>query len=176
MVSFSDPYLRVLRAFLFEACMVCFIVTFHVTTFDKGNRLVADSSHRFCARHRQHKCMLVSPLCLKLAIFGINFKARHDFRLLRKRYRLSARVVAIDTHNLRDRQSLRPTLSEGVVIVMLLLQLLIGPLDWTRKIETTSNRKTIYSTKSRNSKNSLGSRSEERRVGKECRSRWSPYH
>ena len=23
---------------------------------------------------------------------------------------------------------------------------------------------------------SLGSRSEERRVGKECRSRWSPYH
>ena len=25
-------------------------------------------------------------------------------------------------------------------------------------------------------KNSLGSRSEERRVGKECRSRWSPYH
>ena len=26
------------------------------------------------------------------------------------------------------------------------------------------------------SKSALGSRSEERRVGKECRSRWSPYH
>ena len=42
MVYFSAPYLRVLRVFLFEVCMLCFIVTFHVTTFDKGNRLVAD--------------------------------------------------------------------------------------------------------------------------------------
>ena len=25
-------------------------------------------------------------------------------------------------------------------------------------------------------KNGIGARSEERRVGKECRSRWSPYH
>ena len=67
----------------------------------------------------------------------------------------SARVVAIDTHNLRDPQSLRPTLSEWVVIVMLLLQLLIGPLDWTRKIETTSSRKKIYSAKSRTMKTCL---------------------
>ena len=35
-------YLRVLRLFLFEVFMLCFIVTFHVTTFDKGNRLAAD--------------------------------------------------------------------------------------------------------------------------------------
>ena len=35
MVSFSAPYLRVLRVFLFEVCVLCFIVTFHVTTFDK---------------------------------------------------------------------------------------------------------------------------------------------
>src|SRR4029434_1614007 len=40
---------------------------------------------------------------------------------------------------------------------MLLLLLLIGPLDWTRKIETTSNRKKIYIAKSRNNENSLGS-------------------
>src|SRR4029434_3833057 len=37
---FSAPYLRVLRVFLFEVCMLCFIVTFHVTTLDKGNRPV----------------------------------------------------------------------------------------------------------------------------------------
>src|SRR4029434_9409849 len=115
-----------------------------------------NEGHWFCAPHRQHKYILVSPLCLKLAIFGINFsffvgfKARHDFRLLRKLpfTNRSARVVAIDTHNLRDPQSSWPTLSERVVIVMLLLQLLIGPLDWTRKIETTYNRKKIYSAKS----------------------------
>ena len=42
LVYFSGPYLRVLGVILFEVCMLCFIVTFHVTTFDKGNRLVAD--------------------------------------------------------------------------------------------------------------------------------------
>src|SRR4029434_10249174 len=121
MVYFSAPYLRVLRVFLFEVCMLCFIVTFHVTTFDKGNCLVADLTHRCCAPHRQHKCIgYLSVHSLKLAIFGINFsffvgsKARHDFRLLRKLpfTNLSARVVAIDTHNLRDPQSSWPTLSE----------------------------------------------------------------
>ena len=129
---------------------------------DKGNRLVADKTHRFCAPHRQHKCILVSPLFLKFAIFGINFsffvgiRARHDFRLLRNRSQIDLPAL-FDTHNLRDPQISRPTLSEWVVIVMLLLQLLIGPLDWTRKIETTSCRDKIYSANSRTNKNSLGS-------------------
>src|SRR4029434_8468914 len=121
MVYFSAPYLRALRVFLFEVCMLCFIVTFHVTTFDKGNCLGTDYTHRFCAPHRQHKCILVSPLCLKFAIFGINFslfvgfKARHDFRLLRKKYCSQIYLLALlplthttcVTHRAR-----RPTLSE----------------------------------------------------------------
>ena len=136
---------------LFEVCMLCFIVTFHVTTFDKGNRLVADKTHRFCAPHRQHKCILVSPLFLKFAIFGINFslfagfKARHDFRLLRKKYRSQIYLPALlplthttcVTHRARGQWV---SCHSDVVI----LQLLIGPLDWTRKIETTSSRKKIY--------------------------------
>ena len=41
-----------------------------------------------------------------------------------------------------------------------------GAMSWmtpNMKMETTSN-------------GGIGKRSEERRVGKECRSRWSPYH
>ena len=34
----------------------------------------------------------------------------------------------------------------------------------------------VYKFKIENSKGEYVSRSEERRVGKECRSRWSPYH
>src|SRR4029434_1972376 len=97
----SGPYLRVLGVMSFEVCMLCFIVTFHVTTFDKGNRLVADKTHRFCAPHWQHKCILVSPLFLKFATFGINvssfvgIRARHDFRLLRDRYRSQINLPAL---------------------------------------------------------------------------------
>lgn len=94
LVYFSGPYLRVLGVILFEVCMLCFIVTFHVTTFDKGNRLVADWTHWCCAPHRQHKCIgYLSVHSLKFAIFGINFsfcvgfRARHNFRLLINRYR-----------------------------------------------------------------------------------------
>ena len=42
MVYFSGPYLRVLGVILFKVSMLCVIVTFHITTFDKGNRLIAD--------------------------------------------------------------------------------------------------------------------------------------
>src|SRR4029434_7183443 len=79
---FLDLTSELCGVMLFEVCMLCFIVstfhsfivsTFHVTTFDEGNRLVADKTHRFCAPHRQHKCILVSPLFLKFAIFGIDF-------------------------------------------------------------------------------------------------------
>src|SRR4029434_3285256 len=126
--------------------------------------------HRFCAPHRQHKYILVSPLCLKLAIFGINFsvsvgfKARHDFRLLTKRYRSQMYLPALLplTHTTCvTHRACGQHFIERVVIVMLLLQLLIGPLAWTRKIETTSSRKKIYSAESRTNENSLGSRSEE---------------
>src|SRR4029434_10155170 len=114
---FLDLTSELCGVMLFEVCMLCFIVTFHVTTFDKGNRLVADKTHRFCAPQRQHKCILVSPLCLKFAIFGINFsffvriRARHDFRLLRNRSQIDLSAL-FDTHNLRDPQSSWPTLSE----------------------------------------------------------------
>src|SRR4029434_2947649 len=83
--------------------------------------------------------------------FYVGFRARHNFHLLINRYRSKIDLPALlplkhttcVTHRAR-----RPTLSECVVIVMLLLQLLIGPLDWTRKIETTSSKKKIYSAKS----------------------------
>ena len=39
---FSGSYLRVLGVILFKVSMLFVIVTFHVTTFDKGNRLIAD--------------------------------------------------------------------------------------------------------------------------------------
>src|SRR4029434_11199977 len=114
---------------------------------------------------QMHTCQ--SCTC-KFAIFGINFslfvgfQARHDFRSLRKKIPftyLSAGIVAIDTHNLRDPQSSRPTLSKCVSCHsdVVILQLLIGPLDWTRKIETTSSWKNIYSAKSHTNENSLGS-------------------
>src|SRR4029434_9946576 len=85
---------------------------------DKGNRLVADKTHRFCAPHRQHKCIgylsvhsvLNSRFLESTFSFLVGFKARHDFRFAEKKIpstNLSARVVAIDTHNLRDPQSSR---------------------------------------------------------------------
>ena len=101
---FLDLTSELCGVMLFEVCMLCFIVTFHVTTFDKGNRLVADKTHRFCAPHRQHKCILVSPLFLKFAIFGINFsffvgiRARHDFRLLRNRSQINLPPLLPLTH------------------------------------------------------------------------------
>ena len=57
--------------------------------------------------------------------FFVGIRARHDFRLLRNRSQIDLPAL-FDTHNLRDPQISRPTLSEWVVIVMLLLQLLIG--------------------------------------------------
>ena len=45
----------------------------------------------------------------------------------------------------------------------------------------TNNKKSVYNQMKENNKVEIcgmnkGTRSEERRVGKECRSRWSPYH
>ena len=85
---FLDLTSELCGVMLFEVCMLCFIVTFHVTTFDKGNRLVADKTHRVCAPHRQHKCILVSPLFLKFAIFGINFSVFFGIRALGSAKRL----------------------------------------------------------------------------------------
>ena len=47
-----------------------------------------------------------------------------------------------------------------------------------KDLQTTYIGKNIYAYKEVNSTNTVAkrSRSEERRVGKECRSRWSPYH
>src|SRR5258706_5473190 len=49
------------------------------------------------------------------------------------------------------------------------VEALVGPEYvrlWTRLLEAIDHRNKIFH----------GQRSEERRVGKECRSRWSPYH
>src|SRR4029434_10665888 len=114
MVYFSAPYLRVLRVFLFEVCVLCFIVTFHVTTFDKlqikhiGFVLPTGSTNAYLSVHSVlHWRFLEST-------FRFLFKARHDFRLLRKRHRSEIYLPALLplTHNLRDPQSARPTLSE----------------------------------------------------------------
>ena len=43
-----------------------------------------------------------------------------------------------------------------------------APVQWTRKIVADGHVKAVIL--------NSGGRSEERRVGKECRSRWSPYH
>src|SRR4029434_3160251 len=90
MVYFSAPYLRVLWVFLFEVCMLCFIVTFHITTFDKGKLLQIKHIGFVLPTGSTNAYLSVHT---KFAIFGINFsfffvgfKARHDFRLLRKRY------------------------------------------------------------------------------------------
>ena len=49
----------------------------------------------------------------------------------------------------------------------------IGEREMAKKIST---RKTTAKSSSTAKKTSVKNRSEERRVGKECRSRWSPYH
>src|SRR5260370_25491938 len=56
---------------------------------------------------------------------------------------------------------------------------LVVPPPWTwfmRKIQNPRNNRNGNSSVSRLQSALLFSRSEERRVGKECRSRWSPYH
>ena len=45
-----------------------------------------------------------------------------------------------------------------------------------KKRAATSNQSFENSLEEKNIKSKRGRRSEERRVGKECRSRWSPYH
>src|SRR4029434_3290280 len=106
---FFCPYLRVLRVFLFQVCMLCFIVTFHVTTL-------------LPSRCRLNTSVLCSPQAAQMHTFQSTSES--TFRVLsglehatfaEKRVSFtnrSARVVAIDTHNLRDPQSSRPTLSE----------------------------------------------------------------
>ena len=56
-----------------------------------------------------------------------------------------------------------------VIIVLGLLAALVGPRILGRVSEAKS-------ATARTQIELLGLRSEERRVGKECRSRWSPYH
>ena len=145
---------RVLGVILFEVCMLCFIVTFHVITFDKGCRL---NTSVFC-----------SPQAAQMHTFQSTSET--TFRFLSG---LEHAMIFVCWETDTVHKSICPRCChwhtqpawptelaaniEWVVIVMLLLQLLIGPLDWTRKIETTSNRKKIYSTKSRNNENSLGS-------------------
>ena len=46
----------------------------------------------------------------------------------------------------------------------------------TKKFETKAIRTQIERSKNSEHSSPLYLRSEERRVGKECRSRWSPYH
>src|SRR4029434_993917 len=86
MVYFSAPYLRVLGVILFEMCMLCFIVTFHVTTFDKGNVSLQIKHISFVLPTGSTNAYLSVHSVLNSAIF-VWFRARHDFRLLRNRYR-----------------------------------------------------------------------------------------
>ena len=50
------------------------------------------------------------------------------------------------------------------------------PEEMYKKIETDAKKSKITTLKFDDTSVNLGKRSEERRVGKECRSRWSPYH
>src|SRR3712207_8620545 len=53
----------------------------------------------------------------------------------------------------------------------------IGPgMSASETIHTTTAAPAIQATGRQRGESSLPVRSEERRVGKECRSRWSPYH
>ena len=49
-------------------------------------------------------------------------------------------------------------------------------IDETRLKKVTAMRRAVQLIKNYNEDNYIDMRSEERRVGKECRSRWSPYH
>ena len=51
-----------------------------------------------------------------------------------------------------------------------------NPKDATRKLLELTNEFGKVAGYKINAQKSLAFRSEERRVGKECRSRWSPYH
>src|SRR4029434_9709326 len=101
MVYFSAPYLRVLRVFLFEVCMLCFIVTFHVTTLDNGNRPVQIKHIGFVlATGSTNACLSVQSVLNSRFLestfsFFVGFRARHDFRLLRKRYRSQIDLPAL---------------------------------------------------------------------------------
>ena len=47
---------------------------------------------------------------------------------------------------------------------------------FNKDLEELKSKQTVMNNTINEIKNSLEGRSEERRVGKECRSRWSPYH
>src|SRR5215469_10208678 len=51
-----------------------------------------------------------------------------------------------------------------------------GDGDWARTLGRRYGGHSAYSIPANLGKRSIAVRSEERRVGKECRSRWSPYH
>src|SRR5574337_1483543 len=77
---------------------------------------------------------------------------------------LLSREVALPFDQLCDiRESLRQSGAEGAVLAAVDLVRIAASLEAAADIRRTIAR-------------SRGQRSEERRVGKECRSRWSPYH
>ena len=52
----------------------------------------------------------------------------------------------------------------------------VGQSYYQKNVATTKSTKSVNSTGETGNTKELSERSEERRVGKECRSRWSPYH
>ena len=53
----------------------------------------------------------------------------------------------------------------------------VGMKVWAESVVTcVEGRKVTFQVRAFDERVEIGSRSEERRVGKECRSRWSPYH
>ena len=72
----------------------------------------------------------------------------------------------------QPRDNLLHTLSGSKMVLPIIIFSKFFPLIKSKKAKTTTKK---TQNKKKVSKK-CGQRSEERRVGKECRSRWSPYH
>ena len=69
----------------------------------------------------------------------------------------------------------------GLLIAIVLGAVLLGAFSYTRSYRNMQNMQNMQSQEAENTSEDEMTieeklRSEERRVGKECRSRWSPYH
>ena len=71
--------------------------------------------------------------------------------------------MADNVNNSRKKKNLGPVIAILIIVVILILFIILGNVFFGSHKNETDGR--IHTT-----------RSEERRVGKECRSRWSPYH
>ena len=63
-----------------------------------------------------------------------------------------------------------------LIILLLTIWIVIAIKNYKRDLRNNRNNKTGTNIRRNKTKGRYLCRSEERRVGKECRSRWSPYH